>query len=208
VRIKTPQQAGRILGAAAKLFATHRFHEARMEDIAALAEVSKGTLYRYFTNKDELYLALLSQAAEEFGERLDVLDAEEADPRQRLESLVSAVLEFFDARPHVFDLIQHAEALQRPTEPFPWAPIRDRVLALTYAILDDARRSRTWSIDDPELAALMLLGGLRALIRFGSKPRPGSQSARIIDGFIRGYCSLGPGASGGLRAFRPQAPGG
>ena len=31
MRSKTPQQANKILAAAAQLFATHRFHEARME---------------------------------------------------------------------------------------------------------------------------------------------------------------------------------
>ena len=62
MRSKTPLQAEKILAAAAQLFATHRFHEARMEDIAALAEVGKGTLYRYFKDKEELYLALLQRA--------------------------------------------------------------------------------------------------------------------------------------------------
>src|ERR671923_69581 len=70
VRTRTPQQADRILAAAARLFAGHRFHEARMEDIAALAEVGKGTLYRYFKDKEELYLALLERAAVGLRDRL------------------------------------------------------------------------------------------------------------------------------------------
>ena len=65
VRTKTPAQAEKILGAAARLFATQRFHEARMEDIAAAAAVGKGTLYRYFGDKDQLYRALLVRAAEQ-----------------------------------------------------------------------------------------------------------------------------------------------
>src|SRR5437763_3594011 len=84
VRTRTPRQAEKILTAAAQLFATHRFHEARMEDIAALAEVGKGTLYRYFKDKEELYLALLSQAAEGLTARLgEELEGAEG-PRARL----------------------------------------------------------------------------------------------------------------------------
>src|SRR5262245_18615534 len=56
VRTKTPQQADKMLNAAARLFGTQRFHEVRMEDIAAEAAVGKGTIYRYFSDKDELYL--------------------------------------------------------------------------------------------------------------------------------------------------------
>ena len=70
MRCKSPAQADKILAAAAQLFATHRFHEARMEDIAALAEVAKGTIYRYFHDKDELYLALLRLAGDAIQQRL------------------------------------------------------------------------------------------------------------------------------------------
>ena len=37
-----------------------------MEDIADLAEVGKGTLYRYFKDKEELYMALLSRVTEDW----------------------------------------------------------------------------------------------------------------------------------------------
>ena len=69
VRTKTVGQADKILAAAAQLFASHHFHQARMEDIADLAEVGKGTLYRYFKDKEELYMALLSRVTEDWTER-------------------------------------------------------------------------------------------------------------------------------------------
>ena len=48
-----------MLAAAARLFGSQRFHEVRMEDIAAEAAVAKGTLYRYFADKEQLYRAML-----------------------------------------------------------------------------------------------------------------------------------------------------
>jgi AcrR family transcriptional regulator len=63
LRTRTARLADRILDAAARLFASHRFHEAKMDDVAALAEVGKGTLYRYFQDKEALYLALLERAS-------------------------------------------------------------------------------------------------------------------------------------------------
>ena len=64
MRTKTPKLGSRILDAAARQFARQRFHEVRMDDIAAEAEVSKGTLYSYFRDKEELYLALLARGSE------------------------------------------------------------------------------------------------------------------------------------------------
>src|SRR4051812_3218287 len=103
-------QADKILAAAARLFATHRFHEARMEDIAAQAEVCKGTLYRYFKDKEELYLALLHPAAEGLLRRLQDSMAQSTSPHGQLILVVESLVAYFDEQPHLFDLIQHAEA--------------------------------------------------------------------------------------------------
>ncbi|MGH3055413.1 MAG: helix-turn-helix domain-containing protein, partial [Gaiellaceae bacterium] len=46
-----------ILHAAAVIFTQHDYHEVLMEDVAQTCGVGKGTLYRYFPSKHELYLA-------------------------------------------------------------------------------------------------------------------------------------------------------
>ena len=68
---RRPSRLEKILIAAARLFATHRFHEVRMEDIAAAVCAGKGTLYRYFKDKEELYLALLDRTAAGLRVRID-----------------------------------------------------------------------------------------------------------------------------------------
>ena len=65
-----------ILEAALSVFAEKGFAAARMDDIAARARVSKGTIYLYFPNKEELFREVvraivvdrLRQAAAEAGE--------------------------------------------------------------------------------------------------------------------------------------------
>src|SRR5262249_46174369 len=103
-----------MLDAAGRLFGTQRFHEVRMEDIAAEAEVGKGTIYRYFSDKEELYKALLSRSSGQLLGRLrDELEQADA-PRAQLVRVVAALIGFFDERPHLFDLIQRAEVMQGP----------------------------------------------------------------------------------------------
>jgi AcrR family transcriptional regulator len=55
------QRLETILGAAQMLFAGEGYHKASMEKIADTAEVSVGTLYFYFKNKEDLLVKLLSQ---------------------------------------------------------------------------------------------------------------------------------------------------
>jgi TetR/AcrR family transcriptional regulator len=187
VRCKSPLQADKILDAAARLFASHRFHEARMEDIAALAEVGKGTLYRYFKDKEELYLALLARAAEDFQAHMQQALANADTLRAKLVAVIGTVLGYFDEHPHVLDLIQHAEAMQKPGQQLSWQKTRNETTALVLDLFEAAKRENAFAIEDPELAALMLLGGLRSVLRFGSRPRPIDQPERIVAGFLNGY---------------------
>ena len=56
------QQAARreqIIQAAAHLFASKGFHRTTTKDIAEAAEVSEGTLYNYFENKDDLLIGIM-----------------------------------------------------------------------------------------------------------------------------------------------------
>jgi AcrR family transcriptional regulator len=55
----------RILNAASSLFRTQGYDAVRIEDIAALAEVSAGTCYNYFSTKGDLLLAIVSMEVEE-----------------------------------------------------------------------------------------------------------------------------------------------
>jgi AcrR family transcriptional regulator len=189
VRTKTLAQADKILAAAARLFATQRFHEARMEDIATAAEVGKGTLYRYFKDKDELYDALLVRAGEQLSRRLAEETAPASGARARLEAVVAALIGYFDEQPHLFDLIQRAEVMHAADGDFPWEQTRRATFRLVQRVFAEAAAAGEFSIRDPELGVWMLLGGVRAVIRFGRRPRAPGLSRRIVDDFLAGACT-------------------
>lgn len=185
VRTKTTLQADKMLDAAARLFGTQRFHEVRMEDIAAEAHVGKGTLYRYFTDKDELHLALVTRASEQIQERLDE-DLEDVEGAvDGLRTMVAGIIRFFDEQPHLFDLIQRTEVIRGPD--FPWQKTRDQILRLVLDLFKEGKERGEFAVRDPELAALMLLAGLRGVIRFGKRPRPRDLAQRIVEGLLDGH---------------------
>jgi len=53
-----------ILDAAARLFAEKGFHRTTTKDIAEAADVSEGTLYNYFENKEDMLLGIMSRLSE------------------------------------------------------------------------------------------------------------------------------------------------
>ncbi|MCP5057201.1 MAG: TetR/AcrR family transcriptional regulator [bacterium] len=63
-------QRGRILEAARGVFFRDGFMNANLDEVAQIAGVAKGTLYRYFENKGDLYVALLADGGAIFQERL------------------------------------------------------------------------------------------------------------------------------------------
>ncbi len=54
-----------ILEAAAVVFAKHGFHNAKVEEIASEAGVGKGTVYEYFTSKQQLFQELYIHGTEQ-----------------------------------------------------------------------------------------------------------------------------------------------
>ncbi len=64
------QSRRRILDSAREVFFRDGFMAANLDDVAHKAGVAKGTLYRYFESKAELYVAVLAQDGEIFERKL------------------------------------------------------------------------------------------------------------------------------------------
>lgn len=61
----------RIINAATQVFATKGFHQATMDDVAGVLGVSKGALYQYFKNKDELFAHMCNASSKALEESLN-----------------------------------------------------------------------------------------------------------------------------------------
>ena len=87
----------RILDAALAVSQERGVHAARMEEVAARAQVSKGTLYRFFENKEDLFLEMIIDSYQVGQRARQAMEA--ASPtsgaaqllRQRLEGLTKVL---------------------------------------------------------------------------------------------------------------------
>jgi AcrR family transcriptional regulator len=83
-----------IIEGARQVFMAQGFDAASMNEVARVAGVSKGTLYVYFQNKEELFEAIVGHECREQGERIFTLDADDHDVEGVLTRLGLALVEF------------------------------------------------------------------------------------------------------------------
>ena len=83
-----------IIDGARQVFMAEGFDAASMSEIARVAGVSKGTLYVYFQNKEELFEAIVGHECREQGERIFSLDPDDHDIEGVLTRLGLALVEF------------------------------------------------------------------------------------------------------------------
>ncbi len=84
-----------ILEAAVHLFAQKGFNETKLEDVAALAEFGKGTLYNYFENKNDLLISAFEYALGKVIEYLEAQLSQVTDPVERIRMIVIAHFEYY-----------------------------------------------------------------------------------------------------------------
>ena len=79
----------KIVDAALATFSKNGYDRTRMDDIAEAANVSKGTLYLYFKNKEELFYAISERNIRELKEQLSTL-------LTKSEDLISSAENFYE----------------------------------------------------------------------------------------------------------------
>jgi AcrR family transcriptional regulator len=99
---KKALQRKHILEAAREVFFRDGFVHANLDEVAQRAGVAKGTLYRYFENKGELYVAVLSHNGALFEERMRDAAASAEDPAEKIRRLGRFYYEHWTAHPEYF----------------------------------------------------------------------------------------------------------
>lgn len=101
----------RILKTAVSLFAEQGVHHVNMADIAKVAGVGKGTLYRRFANKGELCLALMDSQMRDFQNKtfaqMQQSTVEGMPPLVQLTQFIDSLIYFTEAHAPLLCEVQH-----------------------------------------------------------------------------------------------------
>jgi AcrR family transcriptional regulator len=100
-----------IIVAAKRVFSDKGFNKATMEDIAKEAELSPGTLYLYFKNKEELYASLSLRILQYLHIRVSHVHKEpEIKPVDKLDALMVAMYDVYDFDPLIIINMFHLQS--------------------------------------------------------------------------------------------------
>ncbi len=102
------QKAGtrrRILRSAREVFLRSGFMDANLNEVAAGAGVGKGTLYRHFENKGELYVAMLSEHGQAFASEMAGAIEPGGSTVKQIEQIAGFYLDFWQRHPEHFQII-------------------------------------------------------------------------------------------------------
>jgi TetR/AcrR family transcriptional regulator len=84
-----------ILKVALKLFSEKGFHNVSMHEIAEKSEFAVGTLYKFFSNKEDLYKALMLEASNVFHSSLMAALATSGSELEKIRACVEAKIKVF-----------------------------------------------------------------------------------------------------------------
>lgn len=97
--------------AAKKVFFRKGYSNTSIDEIAKVAKISKGSIYVYFRNKDDLYVSLILPVLDQLGKRLSTFQTELTKSRfgnctELLLGLLSVFYEAYKSDPDEFQIIQ------------------------------------------------------------------------------------------------------
>ena len=151
--------------------------KATIKDIAEEAELSPGTLYIYFKNKDELYASLSIRLLKHLNLRLQrVKERKEATLEQRIKAIQEALCESYEIDPPVFITLSHLQASETLDNISP--DLLEQIMGLSRQSLETLADIFATGMDndrtpdrDPQNLALILWGLFSGLVLWEESKR-------------------------------------
>jgi TetR/AcrR family fatty acid metabolism transcriptional regulator len=156
----------KIVLAAERIFAENDFHEVLMEDVARACGVAKGTVYRYFSSKRALYLAVMFDGIKRLRDRVRVAVESSDEPLRKLERVTYCILEHSWDRRFFLTWIHRIEHKPDDPDAREWLRRRKEISRIIERAVKEAIAAGALQPVDAYLATEMLLGILRGLIRY------------------------------------------
>ena len=178
----------KILEEAARLFSSRDYHQVLMDEVAEAAKVSKGTIYRYFPTKEDLFIAILQMAVERTVTALTAeMEAEESEGG-KLRRVTERAISFFIENDALYKVINHEKVFRYCEQREDLLEVRNRIRKVIESVIAQGISTGEFRGDlDPVFASISLLGMIRSVIRnFRDKRPAGWMAEEVLKLFLSG----------------------
>jgi AcrR family transcriptional regulator len=150
-----------ILDAAEHVFGLKGYHEASLQEIAERAEFSTSALYRFFDNKEALFIGVLARRGDDLMRGMRGLFALSCPPRQKLHQFVDFAISFYHQHPNYGRLFLRSSSTAAPNlestvEAEGYQRLQEARTLLTQLFLEGQRCGEFVSGDPAVLARLFI----------------------------------------------------
>lgn len=121
----TERRQREILDVATRLFASCGYAATDVQVVADELKVGKGTVYRYFPTKEQLFLAAVDQGMQKLMQAVDSAVEKAQAPIERVELAIRTYLKFFDRHSDVIELVIQERAHFRDRKQATYFAYRD-----------------------------------------------------------------------------------
>ncbi|WP_077212079.1 TetR/AcrR family transcriptional regulator [Bacillus dakarensis] len=152
-----------ILISAIKIVNQKGFQNTTMEEVAAELLMTKGSLYYYFKNKEDLlfqcHKLVLSRAIEELQAHID----EETTYENRLRKMIKTHIDYAIEEKETFNIIIKPSETFSGTKLEPILEIRRTYAGYFYRVIKDGISAKEFKNDEPKIVSMFLLGSMNWL---------------------------------------------
>ena len=189
--MKAEERRQQIIESSVKLFSERGYYQTHVEDVIKEARVGKGTFYRHFKNKEELFIALLLHFLSEW-EKAASISPEKItgeDIHEQFKSLIKKSFIFFRDNEALCNIyLRVGPGLSNMFEPY-MRRFEEKMLNYIMAYLNEAVRVGYFASMDVELVSNMLAGAFLRLDYYYFVLKKISGKApdinRLTEGFFR-----------------------
>jgi len=183
-----------ILAAAEKVFAAKGFFRTTMNEIAEVAEFGTGTLYKYFSSKEDLYFTLIDVKTEEINRFAKVELSQKTSVKERIERVLRLQFAFIEENRDFFRIyISERNRFEWTVKDDLGKGIHDKMVAyieiLAKVVKEGIREGELKSMDPMDLAHA-LVGIVNSFVfEWLISPQPYplvSKVETVLDIFLRG----------------------
>ena len=183
-----------ILEVAAELFSKKNYHEVMMDDVARLTDVAKGTVYNYFSSKEELYFTIMNTKLGHLNSSLKNKIAKEISV---IDSLHTYTIQFymFMMKYQNFFLMYQKEYLNAENEFCEeLRTLNDELKSILSGIIYKGKRENQFRDVDESFAVQLVLGSIFGAVQRGienkySGDKLADEREKVFDFVLHGLYS-------------------